>query len=406
MRPVAGVAIGLCLLLSLSAAAQDILVRTALAPQGPVMLGQKVQLSVDVLFPGEMPHPPGVAAPRVEGAQVFRFETQATNLSERIGDMSYVGQRFVFDLYARRAGTLSVPPQQITLLNATDDPVGTRSTPALTLQAVAPPGLDPSAPIIASTSVTLDERWQPQSKTFHVGDALTRLVTRDAADVPGLALAALDFPAPPGIRAYVDAPVIADITERGDITGRRTDRVTYIFEQGGRFTLPGFAQPWWDLGRRSAHTLSLPALTVEVVAAPAAGKRPWLAASVWLVAGLVLVGMVFGRHGVVARWSSWRAARRDVEGAAFMTLRRACRTVDIQSTYRAWQRWSALRRNGAAMPPDLAAAVAPLQQALFGRHGEWTRTDARRLVHVAQAARTRRPGAATNSALPPLNPPG
>ena len=403
MRAIATAAIWLCLL-CLPAAGQDILMRASVLPQGPVMLGQKVALSIDVLFPGEMPHPPQIGLPRVTGAQVFRFETQATNLSERIDGTPYIGQRFTFDLYARRVGTLFIPPVQITLLNASDDPIGTRSTQAWTLLALAAPGLDPAAPIVASTAVSLDEQWKPKGTLFHIGDAITRLVTRSAADVPGLALPALEFSAPPGIRVYVDAPVIADATERGDITGRRTDRVTYILEQGGRFTLPGLTQPWWDLERGRARTLTLPALAVSVSAAPVPRQRPWLAMGIGLAGVLALTAVALAsRRRIAAGWSVWQTARRTSEDRAFKALRSVTQTTDASATYRAWQRWNAVRKQDVT-PPDLVAAVASLQRALFSSGETWGASDAHQLLQAVQAARHQATRIAAKRALPSLNP--
>ena len=47
-----------------------------------------------------------------------------------------------------------------------------------------------------------------------------------------MAMLDLAFAAPPGVRVYVDPPQTDDRVERGDLTGRRTDRVTYVFERG------------------------------------------------------------------------------------------------------------------------------------------------------------------------------
>jgi len=65
------------------------------------VLGQQVTLDVDVLFPGEMLHPPRVEIPDMSGAQVFRFESQAMTMRDQIDGTGYVGQRFAFNIYPR-----------------------------------------------------------------------------------------------------------------------------------------------------------------------------------------------------------------------------------------------------------------------------------------------------------------
>jgi hypothetical protein len=395
----------------LPAAAQEILVRTSVQPEGPVKLGQPVQLLVDVLFPDDMPHPARVTAPHVAGAQVFRFESQGTTMRERSGGTAYIGQRFEFDIYPRRAGTRAIPPVRVTLLDRAGDPVGERTGPAQSIQAVVPPGLDPSGPIVASTAVTLHETWLPEAGSFHVGDAVTRVLNRSAAGVPGLALAALAFPAPPGVRAYVDAPTINDQVERGEVTGRRTDRVTYVFEQPGSFVLPAVVQPWWDLKTGAAHTLTGAARHVTVAAAPASAsasnaRSPFLIPpAAWIAACLaaVLLSLFLARHRIATRWSRWRAAYADSERAAFRALRHATRGADPVLTYRAWQHWNAARPDR-VMTPALAAAVGALERSLFSQGIPWNSAGARQLLVAARAAGARPRGRRHVVPLPPLNP--
>src|SRR5262245_29893957 len=91
----------------------SVVIRTHLTPTDGAMLGQQVQFFSDVLWQGEMPHPPQVEAPKIDGAEVFRFESQATTMSDQIEGKSYVGQRFEFAIYGRRAGSLTVPATSI-----------------------------------------------------------------------------------------------------------------------------------------------------------------------------------------------------------------------------------------------------------------------------------------------------
>ncbi len=229
-------------------------------------------------------------------------------------------------------------------------------------------------------------------------------MTRTAAGVPGLALAGLAFDAPAGVRAYADPPDIQDRVERGEVTGSRTDRVTYVFERAGRFAIPAVAQPWWDLQGGRPHTLTLPSRIVEVAAGPAAPATSKVA---WPVIAAVLLLLAaagyFGRAAFVA----WQTVRRNgaahVERTAFRALRRASREADAAATYRAWRDWNAARP-GDTLPPELAAAVAPLEASLFGHAPAWTAANADRLVAAAAKARRTRRASPRRSGLPPLNP--
>ena len=88
----------LAALASPSAAAQgasrdDVVVRQGVQPPEAV-IGQRVAVTVDVLFPDDMPVPPQVTLPEIPGVQAFRFESQGTTIRDQVGGRPYVGQRF------------------------------------------------------------------------------------------------------------------------------------------------------------------------------------------------------------------------------------------------------------------------------------------------------------------------
>src|SRR5262249_18739905 len=105
--------------------------------------------------------------------------------------------------------------------------------------------------------------------------------------------------------------------DRGALTGRRIDRVTYVFETAGKFQLAAISQPWWDLGTGRLQTAERGAVSASVSAAPPAvkpkGAAPWEAAfwrdpSSWLELVILLAGIAAGLWGIArgAQWS-WRA---------------------------------------------------------------------------------------------------
>ena len=142
-------------------AQEPVVVRTSVKPDKGAVIGQRVALSVDVLFAGEMMRPPRVVVPETAGAQILRFESQATTMSDRIDGVSYIGQRFEFALYARRGGTLAVPAAEVSLLDRAGNVIGTATGQAVTVEIAVPPGVDAGAPLIATTHATLEEQWQP-----------------------------------------------------------------------------------------------------------------------------------------------------------------------------------------------------------------------------------------------------
>jgi hypothetical protein len=382
----------LVLLLAAPAFAQQTAtVSTSIKPETGAVIGQRVAVYIDVLFGSEMLRPPRVVLPEVPGAQILRFETQATTLSDR------VGQRFEFALYARRGGTLTVPAPQVTLLDRAGNEIGTASGSPASVMISVPPGVDATQPLIATTRATLEEQWsRAPTSTLKAGDALVRTITREADDVPAMAMPALAFPTPAGVRVYVDPPQSEDRQNRGAVTGRRIDKVTYVFEAGGRFTLSGVAQPWWDLDARRLHDETRPAVTVSVTAPPKP-PDPWL--FIGPVLGLLI--LLLGDRWLEPRVRAWHTARHarwlTSEAKAFDDLAHACRHDDVRAIYRAFIVW----RQRTPQRDDLAPFAEELESVLFAGEAWPVGRGHCFLDALREAPRAQH---CVDSALPPLNP--
>jgi BatD DUF11 like domain len=404
----------LCLALALTpfaADAQDrVVVRTELDPR-TVVVGQQARLLVDVYFLNEMPHPPRVGVPAIAGAQVFRFESQATTVNQQIGGSAYVGQRFEFDVYPRRAGNFALPRITVTLLSQDGAATGSAVGPGQQLLAKLPAGFDASQPVIASPEVTLRQRWSSSATKVRVGDAVTRIVTRTAEAVPGSSFGDILAPAPPGVTAYLDPPQIQDRIERGEVTGVRTDRVTYVFDHSGDQTLPGISQKWWNVADGRAETLDRPGLTIAVLAGEPVpspkgdqGLGPKVILVLAIAACLALLELVVVLRRL-RRAKSLSDPSRSEEGA-FRQLRKQCRLVKAVEAYRAWRIWTGYRP-ASRTDRAIRESVAELESAVFG-HTAWTRSAAMRLeyaVHDARIGREDRgPRFTRRRKLPSLNP--
>ncbi|MGY0793767.1 hypothetical protein ACW7BJ_30785 [Azospirillum argentinense] len=406
-----------------------VVVRMSSRPDQTAIIGQHVRVFVDVLFLDGMIYPPRVTLPAMDAAQIFRFETQATSLSDGIRGQAYVGQRFEFALYARRGGTLTIPAANVVLLDRNEHETGVVSGTALTLSVTVPPGVDPSQAVTASTRLSAHESWAPEPDTvFKAGDALVRTITREVADVPGSALPDIRFSAPDGVRVYGEPARIDDRIERGDLTGERTDRTTYVFETAGRFDLPAVSQTWWDLESDRLRTVTFPAVRVTVAAPPplvmppggspdAGPGRIWMLAVVFGGIILLTVLAVLARDRLAQAWKAWRLRRQQSERSMFNTLLQACRGNDPRAIYTTFTRWRD-RLAGRCRLEDhpegaaLMLATKDLERVLFCGGGSPQMWSVEQSRSLAKALRTLRPDvlqrltSANTRNLPPLNPAG
>lgn len=396
-------------------------IRMRVDPDKGAVIGQPVQLSVEVLFPGEMLHPPRVSIPEAAGAQILRFETQATTMRDRIGDQDYVGQSFGFVLFARRGGEIAVPAPSVTFLDRSGEVTGSAKGEPMRIAVAVPPGIDPSGPVLAADGVRVEQSWSldPRATQFKPGGALVRTIRRQADGVPALGMAEFAFAAPQGVRVYADPPIVEDRSNRGAVEGHRTDKVTYVFEKAGSYDLPALTQPWWSLSEKRARTETLPGVTVAVAVAASGhpeGTPVRTPNRIWLAAGLVLAVLVLGlilfRVRIAALREQAASRRRASEAAARRDLVKVAATGDAPATYRALMRWLEClpveQQRRARADGGLGQAIAALERGLFGAGADWDRAAGANLAAATgDFHRQYRPSAqGAVGPLPPLNPIG
>jgi hypothetical protein len=389
------------LLLPAAALAQppQIVVQTQITPS-TVMVGQQARLLVDVYFLGSMTHPPRVEIPDIDGAQSFTFSDQGTNMSTTIGGSAYTGQEFEFDIYARRAGSFTITPATVTLLDANGNPTGTMPGQKQTLTAQTPPGFSAAVPIVASPNVTMDVKYRPSTAHLAVGDSVTRIITRQADTVPGLSFSDIPLPAIAGATSYPQPPDIEDAVNRGDVTGERVDKVTFIFEKPGKFSIPAVSESWWNTDMGQAEIITAPGFSATILPAAATpAGRNWA----WAYAAGIAVALAAA--GTAIFWYLKHrkppGLRKATERSARRQLQAACARTDATAAYKAFCSWRSFRPSiapGAA----LATSISMLERSLFA-NTPWRPEDAQALSRAIKTTQ-HRPTNKPKEKLPALNP--
>jgi hypothetical protein len=178
-----------------------------------------------------------------------------------------------------------------------------------------------------------------------------------------MAFTPLVFSKSDGLGVYPKEPVVEDRYERGSLTGKRTESVTYVFEKDGSFQLPEMVIWWWDIGRKEMQKIVLPSLQAAVSGSPApaddsaldetekgtvpTGPRLLWASMLLLV---VLAGFAWRvRSSLWTRWQAWKHDRSQTEEAYFRRLVYACRQNDARASYHRLLAW--LNRQSSGAPP-------------------------------------------------------
>jgi hypothetical protein len=447
MRRAASALTWLLLLLSVAGrahAAGAPVVRVTIEGKQPVLVGQSVKVNVQVLVPNFFMSAPDWPALDIPGAVVTQSEGSAINLNDTIGGQSYAGIQLTYLITPQRAGNLTLPPARITFQYAAEPgkpTAGAVTLPPRTIVAALPAGVAASGGAAAPVAkVTLGQTLDRRAEGLEVGDALTRTVTAYAESTRAMMIPPPRLEAPRGVRVYPQDPVLTDVTrDRGGFAGgRRVDRVTYVFEEPGDYTLPAVEIEWLnpttgrpEVARAPEIRVSVapnPGFTPEIApespaaAAPTPARRPiewryWLGGGAGILVAALVLAWLTRRYG--PRYRAWSAARRlaraESEAAYFARVERACAASDGLGAYRALGAW--VRRAGAPSvaawcaehgSAELRRDVETLERALFGGRGPAGEWDGRALARSGAAAREawlarNRAAAAAAPALPALN---
>ncbi len=176
-----------------------------------------------------------------------------------------------FALYPIKQGQYRIPPIDIYVaLRTSEQEVveGTITTSPYFFDVTLPNELSNIENFIVSTDVRMEiNNDQSDVETFSIGDAYSLTVAMTAVDVPGMLLPKTLQHDIKGVSVYRKPPHISEKTNRGFLTGQRTDSVTYIFEGSGTYQLPQQLVYWWNPELHELNELIIPARTWLVNAA-------------------------------------------------------------------------------------------------------------------------------------------
>ncbi len=432
----------------------QLIVRTRIEPEGPVLVGQKTILWVEILTSTWFTSAPQLPQTlEIPNAVVKMPDTFGSNRTERIGGATYAGQARRYLIYPQGPGQFDTPVVPLTLTVALESggssPQLSLEAPAQRFEARRPPGSEGLGLVLAAPGMQFNEQWDPEPGELKVGEAITRTVTVTIDDAVGMLLPPLEMKAVEGVSLYPGKPEINDKSNRGQLTGSRSDSATLVMEVEGTYHLPEVVYHWWDLERSELRKEVLPAVTLTVVpnpdlAAEHLGEKPVEESAEpaviteeedgevgWWITGLALAAFIlirfFGRR-LARLWAAgveYRRLRVHSEARYFERFRQATTTEDPAVTMAALMAWlDRATASGAttlqqfveqSRDPMFAAQAAALSHALYGvpaaAQGDEPREtwSGRRFFRLAARARKkllseRGDGELTRAALPPLNP--
>lgn len=419
--------------------------RASIDTKGPIVPGQQISLSVDVLAPNFFASAPQFPLLDIPNAVVTLPDQRALNLNETVDDVEYSGIRKTYAVVPQVAGHFTLPPASVPLSYRDDNGQTVKATiriPEVSFDVAAAPGTpEGGSAAFAAQEVIVTQTFDNKPEALTTGEALVRTVTIFAENTQAMMIPAPDFPAPPGVSVYREAPSLADNAhdEDGNAGSSRTERITYVMDKPGTFQVPTVSLDWYDTTKHHLEHASAPAVTATVAPAPPPtqtiapqlsppqekssppfGRKVklavMLAAVIGVAAAVIYALLRYAWPPIDRRLSAYHQRRAESEPAYFTRLTAALDGGDAWTAYRALGVWT--RRAGFRTIADwastvqddrLRARIEDLHHALFaGGAGDGGRQDFSDLKPLVIEARRTRAAARKRRehlhALPQLNP--
>ena len=333
-----------------------VILRTSLEPEGNLVVGQQVQFHVDLLVDTWFTQAPQVPEIKIPGAITLLPPGTSVNFSERIRGKSYSGQRRSYYIFPQKTGEYQIPPLEISLVPAQPGKISaekvTLSTPAQKLTTQLPfelanlpldYGISQSEPtkLIATPQLTVGDSFDRDLTGLSIGDTFQRTVTISGKDILGSVLPSFDPGDNDGLAAYSQSPKISNYFDRGRLTGKRSESVTYVVEQPGKYHLPEIRVVWWNTSSQSLQTEVISSISVKV--SPSLKYLLNKYAPILIIVGIIV--LVLGllawqyRQSIQNKLEAYRRSRRESESAYFRRFHQACLSNNPQHSFNCLMAW-------------------------------------------------------------------
>lgn len=416
-----------------SVIAQDEDVRAAVAASiqqdTEIWAGQQVTLNLDLKTTGFSFSNTLFNLPEISNAFLMQPDTTTIKMSETIEGETWQQLRYPLALFPQKAGLITIPPINVRFSTSAGFGKPVRDfefkTEPLELSVTLPPGVGQDELVVTTRSFQLGHDWYPESAIAKTGDAFTLTVTRHAADISAMLLPPIPVYRTNGLAAYPQAPEIEDQTDRGDLTGKRVDSITWVVEKAGSYEIPGIRFQWWDPAKGELKQQVIPGKTMDIVGSSTDGNNEVIDEASETESRPLLPWLLFALVGILAG-TLWRKSRRDRGGkpvvderSTFTDLQKACKSNQAGKTHSAIYAWLAccppvsgagsqtvtLGKLAQVMDDNqLAGELEELQQTMISAPANWN-GDAllislKRIRHRIKKQKTVQSG----NLLAPLNP--
>ncbi len=390
-------------------------VEVAVDPEGPIVVGTPVEISLTVLVPTYMPDPPVWPDLQIADA-ITRLPERATRpVTRRSGGATLSGLTRTYEVVPQRAADYDFTDATVAVTYADPETNAPRQAtlpvPGISVSATIPEGAGDLDPFLAAASLDLEATLEGLQDHPKPGDSFSLTLTATASGLPAMLLPPLaaGLPTPAGLSAYPRQPELADTPA----TATRTETIAYVIEAPGRYVLPAVPIRWWNLSSHAVETASTSPVTIDVPAPPGWRDAPPSAAlhrpRNLLIAAAGL-GLIAGIAALILRRTRHPRSQPASERRLYRELVRSVRRDPPETVRSSVTSWLGVLSPADPTPvPDIEKALLALERTALGPAPKVTSVPSKRrsLLSILYAhRRAYRPRARREGQplLPPLNP--
>jgi hypothetical protein len=229
------------------------------------VVGQQLIFEIELATKYSFAKPIKYRLPKVKNTANSPRKSPGYNSNKMVNGETWTSQVRELALFSIKEGQYRIPPIEVSVAIQTPTQgaiEGVIMTAPYTFEVILPAELNDIKEFIVSTDVKMEiNNDQPDTESYSIGEAITLTVVISATDVPSMLLPASLQQSIEGLSIYRKPPKLSDKTNRGFLTGRRSDSVTYIFEQAGKYQIPQKIIYWWNPELKELNELVIPAKT-------------------------------------------------------------------------------------------------------------------------------------------------
>jgi hypothetical protein len=248
--------------------ARDTLLEVSLLPEQG-FVGEKRQLTVTLLTENWYTGAAEFPILKVDPAFVLQPKGFAINSSVTREGKRYAAQSRDYNIFPDGEGRLVIPPFEVRAPVAVFE--GRLTVPATVTRLLLQEPLVfdvkalPGRVDVVATKLSVNDSLKSSPEEIEVGVIIEREIEIRATDTIAMLLPSLEAKAMNNVRIYHQAPTLNDYHERGSLQAVKRQKISYVFEKAGSFTLPEYSIRWWNSESQKIEELVVDSKEIKVV---------------------------------------------------------------------------------------------------------------------------------------------